>query len=230
MGYAPAGGSPLLAYLKKMNAPERAVLAAGLASQRDEGGPVRDFFYDRLMFPIRDLQGRVIAFGGRILGDGEPKYLNTGGTALFSKTKTVYGIDLAREEIVKSRKAYIAEGYTDVMMCHQFGVRNVVACLGTAITEDHIRTLKRVADEIHILTDSDKAGGDASEKSVPILMKEEMPAKIIRLPGAAKDPCDFLLANGLDPFVKALENSTDLFDYKFERVFVEARCHAAVGD
>ncbi len=228
LGYSPAGGQ-LFAHLRKMNAPERAIVAAGLATQKEDTGRIFDFFFDRLMFPIRDIQGRVIAFGGRILGDGEPKYLNTRETALFSKTKTVYGIDLAREKIVETRKAYVVEGYTDVMMCHQHGVTNVVACLGTAITPDHMKQLKRVADELHILTDSDKAGANASEKSLPVLMQEEMPAKIVRLPGEAKDPCDFLLANGIDAFQAGLQKTTELFDYKFERVQLKHNLNTPLG-
>ena len=217
LGYAPSGGSPLLNSLTKRKVPQSALLAAGLATQF-EGGGVGDFFRDRLMFPIRDIEGQVIAFGGRILGDGQPKYLNTRETPLFSKTKTVYGIDHARSKIVETRKAILVEGYTDVMMCHQFGITNVVACLGTAITSDHIRHLRRVADELVMLTDNDKAGADASERSLIVLMQEEMAAKIVRLPGEGKDPCDFLLAQGHDAFVEALTHTTELFEYKFERV------------
>lgn len=217
LGYAPAGGSPLIKRLQSQKAPIRAIVQAGLASERDDGN-ARDFFYDRLMFPIHDVQGRVIAFGGRILGDGEPKYLNTRDTPLFHKTQTVYGIDRAKEEIVKQRKAILVEGYTDVMMCHQFGVTNVVACLGTAITAEHVRHLRRVADEVYLLTDSDAAGAKASERSIAVLMAEEMPARVVRLPGGEKDPCDFLLAQGKDPFVAALAQTQDLFDYKFEMV------------
>ena len=216
LGYAPAGGSPLLAKLRAQKAPTPAILLAGLASEKD-GGSVRDFFFDRLMFPIRDAQKRVIAFGGRILGDGEPKYLNTRETPLFSKTKTVYGIDLARESIGSSRRAVLVEGYTDVMMCHQFGVENVVACLGTAVTPEHIRQLRHHADEVVMLTDSDNAGARASERSLAVLFAEELPAKIARLPGGDKDPCDFLLSKGKEAFIAALEKSVELFDYKFER-------------
>jgi DNA primase len=217
IGYAPAGGSPLLGRLSAQNAPKKAIIAAGLATQRDDG-LIRDFFYDRLMFPIADIQGRIIAFGGRILGDGEPKYLNTRETPLFSKTKTVYALNFAKEQIVSTRQATIVEGYTDVMMCHQFGITNVVACLGTAITADHIRQLRRVADSLLLMTDSDDAGAKASERSLSVIFQEEMPARVTRLPGADKDPCDFLLANGREPFDAALKESIDLFDYKFEMV------------
>jgi DNA primase len=217
LGYAPAGGSPLIGRLQSQKAPVKAIVRAGLASERDDGS-ARDFFYDRLMFPIHDVQGRVIAFGGRILGDGEPKYLNTRDTPLFSKTKTVYGVDIAKDAIIAQRKAILVEGYTDVMMCQQYGIANVVACLGTAITPDHIRQLRRLADEVLLLTDSDAAGARASERSIAVLMAEEMPARVVRLPGGAKDPCDFLLANGKELFLQALQQTDDIFDYKFEMV------------
>jgi|GEM_PF-430467 len=217
IGYSPAGGSPLLQRLQGQKAPPKAIVAAGLATQREDGA-IRDFFYDRLMFPISDLQGRVIAFGGRILGDGEPKYLNTRDTPLFSKTKTVYAIDHAREEIVEKREAILVEGYTDVMMCHQHGVTNVVACLGTAITIEHVRQLRRIADKLMMLTDSDAAGAKASERSLSVLFAEQMPATVARLPGKDKDPCDFLLAHGAEKFSEALKQTVELFDYKFEMV------------
>ena len=220
LGYAPAGGSPLMAKLTQLKAPVKALLAAGLLSQRDEG-PAFDFFRDRLMFPIRDIQGRVIAFGGRVLGDGEPKYLNTRETSLFKKERTVYAIDAAREAIVESKTAILVEGYTDVMMCHQHGITNVVACLGTAITPEHMRQLRRVCDQLILLTDADKAGATASERAIGVLFQEQMPAKIARLPGGDKDPCDFLQADpvdGVKRFRRALEHGMDLFDFKFERV------------
>ncbi|HEY3322346.1 MAG TPA: DNA primase [Planctomycetota bacterium] len=217
IGYAPAGGSPLMARLQSQKAPVKAIVAAGLASQRDDG-TARDFFYDRVIFPISDIEGRVIAFGGRIMGDGEPKYLNTRDTLLFSKTSTVYGLDHACQEIRNSNQAVIVEGYTDVMMCHQFGVTNVVACLGTAITAEHIKQLRRVADELLIMTDSDAAGAKASERSLTVLFQEQMKARIARLPGADKDPCDFLLAKGKDAFLEALKTPLDLFEFKFASV------------
>ena len=217
IGYAPAGGSPLIARLSSQNAPQKAIVASGLATQLDDG-MVRDFFYNRLMFPIADMQGRIIAFGGRILGDGEPKYLNTRETLLFSKQRTVYAIHHAREAIKEKLQSVIVEGYTDVMMCHQFGITNVVACLGTAITAEHVRQLRRLGDSLLLMTDSDEAGERASERSLSVIFQEEMPARVTRLPGNDKDPCDFLLAHGREPFEAALKESIELFDYKFEMV------------
>jgi DNA primase len=217
IGYAPAGGSPLMSRLASQGAPQRAIVASGLASQRDDG-MTRDFFYDRLMFPIADIQGRIIAFGGRILGDGEPKYLNTRETPLFSKQRTVYALNYARETIKEKQQTVIVEGYTDVMMCHQFGITNVVACMGTAITIEHIRQLRRVGDTLLLLTDSDAAGERASERSLSVIFQEEMPTRVTRLPGEDKDPCDFLLAHGPERFDAALKDSMEIFDYKFELV------------
>lgn len=217
IGYAPANGSPLMQRLQAQKAPLRALEVAGLVGSRDDG-TAYDYFRDRVMFPIADSQNRVIGFGGRVLGDGEPKYLNTRETPLFSKGRTIYGLAQARDAVVEKRTAAIVEGYTDVIMCHQFGVKNVVACLGTAITADHVRALRRVADEVLLLTDSDAAGAKASERSIEVLFQEDVDAKVVRLPGNAKDPCDFLLSAGKEPFEVALGKGVDLFEYKVRRV------------
>ncbi|MBI3831322.1 MAG: DNA primase [Planctomycetes bacterium] len=217
IGYAPANGSPLMQRLQAQKAPLRALEVAGLVGSREDG-TAYDYFRDRVMFPIADSQNRVIGFGGRVLGDGEPKYLNTRETPLFSKGRTIYGLPQARDSAVETRRAAIVEGYTDVIMCHQFGVKNVVACLGTAITADHLRALRRLADEVLLLTDSDAAGAKASERGIEVLFQEDMPAKVVRLPGADKDPCDFLLSAGKGPFEEALGKGVDLFEYKVRRV------------
>jgi len=216
LGYAPQGNG-LVARLLSQKAPMKALEKAGVVGLRDDGSAY-DYFRDRVMFPIADSQGRVIAFGGRVLDGGEPKYLNTRETPLFVKGRTIYGLPQAREAMNERKVAYVVEGYTDVIMCHQFGVQNVVACLGTAITADHVRALRRLCDEARVLTDSDAAGARAAERSVEVLFQEDMPAQIVRLPGAAKDPCDFLLAQGKEAFEAALAQGVSLFEYKFQRV------------
>jgi DNA primase len=217
LGYSPASGSGLVRRLQAQRAPVKALERAGLVGLRDDGTPY-DYFRDRLMFPICDQQGRVIGFGGRVLGDGEPKYLNTRETILFSKGRSIYALHLAREAIVEQRRAVLVEGYTDVIMSHQFGFKNVVAALGTAVTADHTRVLRRMADEVDLLLDSDSAGANAAERSLMVFFQEAMPARIVRLPGAAKDPCDFLLASGREAYAAALSQRQDLFDFKFARV------------
>ena len=217
LGYAPAGGGALARKLQAQRAPVKALERAGLVGLRDDGSSY-DYFRDRLMFPISDLQGRVIAFGGRVLGAGEPKYLNTRDTILFTKGRSIYALHLAREAIQDERRAVLVEGYTDVIMCHQFGFKNVVAALGTAVTAEHTRLLRRLADEVSLLTDSDEAGANAAERSLDIFFQEAVPARVVRLPGNKKDPCDFLLESGAEPFAAALQEGQDLFDFKFARV------------
>lgn len=228
LGYAPASGSPLMSRLSAQKAPVRALERAGLVTLRDDGSAY-DYFRDRVMFPIADSQNRVIGFGGRVLGDGEPKYLNTRETPLFSKSRTIYGLPEARDAIVETRKAAIVEGYTDVIMCHQFGIKQVVACLGTAITAEHVKALRRLADEVLLLTDSDAAGARASERGIEVLFQEDMPARVVRLPGADKDPCDFLLSAGREPFEAALQQGVPLFEYKYRRVAQTHDLSASAG-
>lgn len=217
LGYAPATGSPLLSRLSSLKAPRNVLVRTGLVSER-EGGSLRDYFFGRLMFPIRDAQGRTIAFGGRVLGEGEPKYLNTRETPLFSKSAVCYGLAEARDALVSTRRAILVEGYTDVVMCRQYGVENVVAALGTAITADHFRVLRRFVDEIILLTDEDEAGRAAGERSLGVLFQEDLPARVASLPGRAKDPCEFLLEAGREAFEEALAAGVEPFDYKFRRV------------
>ncbi|GMV81610.1 MAG: hypothetical protein AMXMBFR7_27940 [Planctomycetota bacterium] len=219
LGYAPAQGSPVLKRLQAQKAPLKALERAGLIGLREDGSPY-DYFRERLMFPIADSQGRVIGFGGRILGDGQPKYLNTRETPLFEKSRTIYALPQARESIVDSRRAILVEGYTDVIMCHQYGLTNVVACLGTAVTADHVRRLRRLADELTILTDADEAGATAAERCLEMLFQEDMPASIARLSddGASKDPCEFLQAHGREAFEAQVAAGVPLFEYKFARI------------
>ncbi len=214
LGYAP-GGSGLVEYLRRKGAPDKAIERAGLAGAGDDG-TLYDYFRDRVMFPISDIQGRILGFGGRVLGDGEPKYLNTRESPVFSKGRIIYGLCQARAAISSSRRAILVEGYTDVIMCHQFGIGNAVAIMGTALTRDHVRMLCRYADELVLLTDSDEAGRKASLRSLPVLLAEDVPARVARLPGDSKDPCDFLLSEGVEAFARALEGAMDLFDFKFE--------------
>ncbi|MCZ7644129.1 MAG: DNA primase [Planctomycetota bacterium] len=217
LGYAPEQGSPVTQRLLAQKAPVKALERAGLAGLRDDGSPY-DYFRGRLMFPIHDSQQRVIGFGGRILGDGQPKYLNTRETPLFEKSRTIYGLPQARDAIVETKRAIVVEGYTDVIVCHQFGIRNVVACLGTALTADHARKLGRLADELLVLTDADEAGASAAERCLEMLFQEDVPARIARLEGQEKDPCEFLLAHGAEAFEAQLARSVPLFEYKFRRV------------
>jgi DNA primase len=168
LGYSADDWSGLLGYLsdRKGFEPEE-IEAAGLAIQRERGG-YYDRFRDRLMFPIRNPKGDIIAFGGRSLGDGQPKYMNSPQTPLFDKSRVLYGLDLARDAIRDQEAAVIVEGYVDVIVAHQYGFRNVVAPLGTALTSEHVGLLKQ-AKRIYLALDADPAGVRATLKGLQTL-------------------------------------------------------------
>ncbi|GAB4190874.1 MAG: DNA primase [Roseiflexaceae bacterium] len=169
LGYAPDEWSMLLSYLtdKRGFEPED-IEAAGLAIRREQGG-YYDRFRNRLMFPIRSAKGEILSFGGRALGDAQPKYMNGPQTALFDKSRVLYGLDLARDPIRQGDAAVVVEGYVDVIVAHQYGYRNVVAPLGTALTGEHAAMLKKLAKRIYLALDADPAGIRATLKGVDTL-------------------------------------------------------------
>jgi len=172
LGYSPDEWSALLAYLtdRKGFEPEE-IEAAGLAIRR-EGGGYYDRFRGRLMFPIRDAKGQVIAFGGRALGDAQPKYMNSPQTLLFDKSRVLYGLDLARDTIRSSDSVVIVEGYVDVIIAHQYGFHNVVAPLGTALTSEHVGVIKKLAAKrVYLALDADAAGVRAMIKGLQTLQE-----------------------------------------------------------
>jgi DNA primase len=167
LGYAPVGNG-LLRYLERDGFSEQELQAAGVIGVAEDGRQF-DFFRDRVLFPIRDAQGRVIAFGGRSLDDDvKPKYLNSRDTLLFHKQETLFAFDLARKPMAQERQAVIVEGYMDAAMAHQHGYRNVVATLGTAVTERHLRLLRRQVDEIVLALDADAAGQAATWRALQV--------------------------------------------------------------
>ena len=165
------------------------------------------------MFPITDTSGRIIGFGGRVLDDSEPKYLNSPETALFRKGKTVYGLDLAKDSVRKTSVAVIVEGYMDAIMCHQFGFTNVVASLGTALTKEQAEIVSRHASEVIIAYDADAAGGAATLRSMDVLAGVGSSVKVAVLP-VGEDPDSMLRKNGKDAFAQVLENAKPLIAYR----------------
>jgi DNA primase len=191
----------------------------GLLKARDSGTGHYDTFRNRLMFPIRDENGRVIAFGGREMPGKEnpPKYLNSPESPLFSKSRAVFGLDLARQRIVETRTAVVVEGYTDVIMAHQFGVTNVVSPLGTALTEQHVGILRRFADRIVLLFDADAAGDAAVDKAVALFLTQPVEIAIASMPKDV-DPDEFLLANGAQAFENLLRDAADALTFKWKQL------------
>ena len=176
-----------------------------------------DMFRNRIMFPIFDAIGNIVAFGARTLGDDTPKYLNTPETAIFVKHRHLFGLYQARESIEKSNRIIVVEGYTDVLAAHQAGICNVVATLGTALTDEHVRMLRRYAEEIILVFDSDVAGQKAADRALTIFLTLGVDVKLASVP-AGKDPCDLIIDKGADAFNAIVNESIDALDYKWAQL------------
>lgn len=195
---------------------EKLLIKYGLAVANDNGG-CYDKFRNRLIFPIIDVTGRVVGFGGRTLGDDSAKYMNSPTTALFDKSNSLYGLDKARHEIVSSGTAIVVEGYTDVIMAHQYGCKNVVATLGTSFTDGHARLLRRYAKRIVLVFDNDTAGVEAANRALEVCLAQRIDIKLAFV-SENKDPCDFLLAAGKEGFDKVVQNAIDVMEFKWNRL------------
>ncbi len=219
----------------EVEAARRAALEAaervGLARRSDAGGRaggrIYDYFRGRLMFPIDDAQGRTIGFGARTLGDDEPKYLNTPATPLFDKSQVLYGLSRAKAGIRRDGRLAVVEGYTDAIVAHQEGLDWFVASLGTAFTADNARSLRRLAPRISMLFDGDAAGQGASERSLDLLVGEELEVDVYSVT-AGKDPCDAIQALGADAFRQSMESeAVGIFEFKWRRTVGAAEAAGA---
>jgi DNA primase len=210
VGYAPSGWTRALRWGEKHGYREEDMVEAGVALLHREKNTCYDRFRDRLMFPIRDVQGRVVGFSGRLLekDSKEAKYVNSPETALFSKGRILYGLDLARQAILASegREAIVAEGQVDVIRCHQYGFTTAVAGQGTAFTDEQVALLKRYADSAVLVYDSDGAGQAAALKTAHALMRAGIVVRVALLP-AGDDPDSYLLREGPEAFAVLLEGA-----------------------
>jgi DNA primase len=218
LGYAPDSWDSLCRELSGRRANQRHIVAAGLAVERKDGTGIYDRFRNRLVFPIVDTSNRCVGFGARALSDSDnPKYLNSPETPVFSKGRMLFGLSAAREGIGDDRRVLLTEGYTDVIMCAQKGFPAAVATLGTSLTRDHLRLLRRFADEVLVLFDSDSAGMAAAERGLDLFFEEELPARVVTLEEGL-DPCDYLMKRGPEAFAERLNASVDLFEFKLAAV------------
>ncbi len=220
IGAAPDRYDGLLLKADDARFDRRLLIGAGLVKTRDDR--TYDAFRNRLIFPIHDQTGRVIAFGARRINDeDEPKYLNSPESPLFHKSNALYGIRQASRSIQRERVAVVVEGYTDVIACHQAGFTNVVATLGTALTAGHARTLRRLCDTVVLLFDGDNAGQRAADRAVEVFFTEPVDVKIATLASVtdANDP-DELLArpDGADTLRASIEAGVELLDFRFRRI------------
>ena len=214
LGYSGKSGSGLYRYLKSKGYADGLLNDSGLFSFNEREG-ASDKFWNRVMFPICDVQGKVIGFGGRVMGDGKPKYLNSPETRLFNKRNNLYGLNFARA----SRRKYIilCEGYMDVITMHQAGFDCAAASLGTALTSQQANLLKRYTDEVLLLYDSDGAGTMASLRAIPILKDAGISAKVVNLL-PYKDPDEFIKALGPEELEKRLEEAGNAFMFEIEKL------------
>ncbi len=216
IGYAPDRWDGLLTAAQGKGISAETLLGAGLVIAREGKKGCYDRFRNRLMFPISDLTGNVIAFGGRSLDGKEPKYLNSPETALFHKGGCLYGVDLARGDIFREKKVLVMEGYTDVIMAHQYGISWAVGLLGTALSEEHVRLLRPWTEVVVLVMDGDAPGLKSAERNVETLIREDVETRIAELPEGC-DPCDLLLKEGRDSFLEKVGGAAEFFDFKVKR-------------
>lgn len=216
LGYAPDVGDLLANTLKRKGLPLGECRQLFLVDQDPSGG-FFDRFRGRLMFPIRDERGEVVAFGGRILGDGLPKYINSGDTPLFRKSRVLYGLYRAKDALQKERRAILVEGYLDVIACQQAGVAGALASLGTSLTEEHAKLLKRWCDEVVILYDSDEAGQKAARRAIDVLNAEGLRVRVALMP-AGEDPDTLLKAGGPAALLRAIQQSVSPIEYEIHEL------------
>ncbi len=222
LGYAPGGGA-LVRHLSQAGFSADEIVSANLGLQGDSGN-VRDRFYERIMFPIRDLQGRAIAFGGRVIEPKEPKYLNTQDTPIFHKSANMYAIERAKASVTSSGVAVVVEGYTDVIALHEAGITNVVATLGTALTREHVRLLSRFAKRVVYLFDGDTAGLRAADRAsefidssvTPEAGRDRVELEVAVIPDAL-DPADYVSKNGAAGLREVIDRAVPLLRFSIDR-------------
>lgn len=216
LGYANDSWNNLIFYLKRKGINDNLLEEAGLISVNKEKGRKYDRFRNRVMFPVFDYQGRVIGFGGRVLDDSKPKYLNSPETLVFQKGTNLYGLNFALKHNISERYFIIVEGYMDLISLHQYGITNVVASLGTALTINQARLLKRYADKVVISYDADIAGQMATLRGLEVLRTAGFDVRVLNIP-QGKDPDEYVRSNGRDAFLKLVNVAEPLIDYRIKK-------------
>ena len=223
VGWMPEQPKMFLDWARGKGFAGRDLVASGILVQREQGG-VYVRFRDRLMFPVRNDHGDVIGFSGRQIREdpNSGKYINSPETSLFKKSNVLFALERARKSILKENSVLICEGQLDVICCHEQGIDHAVATLGTALTSNHARLLRRYAKNAVLCYDADKAGFAATEKAFRELAAENIPVRVVRMPGG-EDPDSFMRKNGPDAFREILTNAVDFFDFLIDRAAAEGR-------
>ena len=214
LGFAPNGWDSLITELSAQGYDKRDLLDAGLAVSNKDGR-IYDRFRNRVMFPIIDVRGNVIGFGGRVMDDSTPKYLNSPDTPVYNKSRNLFALNIAKTS--KAGRVILTEGYMDTISLHQAGFDSAVASLGTALTEEHAQLLSRYFKEAVIAYDGDGAGVKAAQRAIPILEKAGLKVKVLRVAGA-KDPDEFIKAYGREAFARLLDQSENQVDYRLAQI------------
>ncbi|MBI9083795.1 MAG: DNA primase [Desulfobacterales bacterium] len=212
LGYAPPGWDNLLRFLTGRRVAPALAEKAGLAVGRRDTSGHYDRFRDRIIFPIRDANGRVVGFGGRVMGDDLPKYLNSPETPVYNKGRVLYGLDRAKAACRQARRVFVVEGYFDAIALFQVGIENTVATLGTALTADHIRLLKGYVERAVLVFDSDAAGVKAAERSIPLFVEAGMEAAVLVLP-EGDDPDTYVRRRGREAFDKLADKALGIIAF-----------------
>ena len=213
IGFAPNSWNALVDAMKKKGYTNKELIDADLVGEKN--GRIYDRFRNRLMFPIIDIRGNVIGFGGRVLDDSKPKYLNTSETLIFNKRKNLFGLNLAKK--TKHPYMILVEGNIDVVTLHQYGFDNAVASLGTSLTDEHAALLSRYTEQVVLTYDSDEAGQRAAQRAIPMLEKAGIRVKVLQMKDA-KDPDEFLHKFGADKFKMLLEDSSNRVEYQLNAI------------
>lgn len=225
LGFAPNDFGMLTAHLKRTGFSE-AELIAGFLSKKSQRGTLFDLFRNRIIFPVIDTAGNIVAFGGRVMDDSKPKYLNSSDTPGFKKSRVLFGLNYAKDHCAE--ELILCEGYMDTIAMHAAGFENAVATLGTAITADHARLISRYTKRVIINYDSDEAGQKAAEKAMRLLDEVGLPVRVLKLEGA-KDADEFIKKFGADAFRSLLKSSSTAFDFKMEKILAKHNITVAEG-
>jgi DNA primase len=224
LGYAPDSWDSLSNFLRNKGAPQEHIDRSGLLAKKEETNRSYDRFRGRLMFPVLDAQGRPIAFGGRTLKGEDAKYINSPETAAYVKGRNLFGLNLTRDEIRRQGFAILVEGFLDLIVPYQFGVRNVVASLGTALTSDQVKLLSRFARKVVVNYDGDRAGIQAAKKSIEILLAEDLEVKVLVLPDNA-DPDEYIRKFGVTEYQRQRAQAQPHIQFVIESALRDRNLH-----
>ena len=227
IGYAPDSWESLINFFGKRGTASPVLEKAGLAIANDKGSHY-DRFRSRIVFPILDLKDRIVGFGARVMDSSLPKYINSPETVIYSKGRNLYGLNICKEDIKKAGHVLVVEGYLDAIIPYQAGVKNIIATLGTALTVDQTRMLKRFVNTVIMVYDPDEAGEAASIRNLDLFISEDINVYIAELP-TGLDPDNYMRKYGAEDFIKLIKSSKNLFNYKMDKLVARFDINAAHG-